>query len=177
MSSALGSTIVRGNIRVCGRHSDFTSSATPAVESSLKRARSQHPSSLARESYITDANAIDKGRCRALRVMSAAIRELNKPQPTVPREVRPIVEEHREELSPTRHAPYKPLVAEYHHPLSLPPLLQRSHQLVSARMPSRDRPLVNSDWSRFLSLELDLQVLHSPVFHDLLAQRRLLLRV
>lgn len=67
-------------------------------------------------------------------------------------------------------------MAEYHRPLSLPPLLQRSHKLVGARVPGGDRPFVNGDRSRFLSLELYLQLLHSPVFHDLLAQRPLLLR-
>lgn len=79
--------------------------------------------------------------------------------------------------SPKRNAPYKPLVAKNYRPLSLPPLLQRRHELVSARVPGSDRPFVNGDRSGFLPLELHLQLLHSPVFHDLLTQRRFLLRV
>lgn len=67
-------------------------------------------------------------------------------------------------------------MTEDHRPLSLPALLQRVHELVSARVPGGYGPLVNGDRPGLLALELDLQLLHSSVFHYLLAQRRLLLR-
>lgn len=59
-------------------------------------------------------------------------------------------------------------MAERHRPLSPPPLLQRGHELVGARMAGGDRPLMHGDWPGFLALQLDLQVLDSSVLDYLL---------
>lgn len=68
-------------------------------------------------------------------------------------------------------------MAERQGPLGLPALLQRGHELVSARVSRSDRPLLYGNRSRLLPFQLDLEVLDSSVFDDQLAQRRLLLQL
>lgn len=68
-------------------------------------------------------------------------------------------------------------MAERDRPLGPPPLLQRGHELVGARVAGGDRPFVHRDRPGFLPLQLDLQVLDSSVLDYLLTQQPLLLRV
>ena len=62
-----------------------------------------------------------------------------------------------------------------HCALRPPPLLQRSHELVGAGVPSRHGPLVDCHRSQFRPFKFQLQVLHSSILRDLLAERPLLL--